>query len=138
VREALTLAGHPHCGVLLDTYHLQRSGGSVQGLEDIVYFQFSDVPRQGLVPGKSLDRLPPGQGCVPFREIGAWLTRIGYRGYLSSGPRIRSLGAGSGGGREALQATPRWRGPPARSSGWLNSFSSGRSKAQVQAARAGR
>jgi len=62
VREALTLAGHPHCGVLLDTYHLQRSGGSVQGLDDIVYFQFSDVPRHGLVPGKSLDRLPPGQG----------------------------------------------------------------------------
>jgi 2-keto-myo-inositol isomerase len=83
VREALTLAGHLHCGVLLDTYHLQRSGGSVQGLEDIVYFQFSDVPRQGLVPGKSLDRLPPSQGCVPFREISAWLTRIGYHGYLS-------------------------------------------------------
>jgi sugar phosphate isomerase/epimerase len=83
VCEALSLAAHPNCGFLLDAYHLQRSGGSVAGLKEIVYFQFSDVPRQGLVPGKSLDRLPAGQGCVPFPEIIAALKRMRYDGYLS-------------------------------------------------------
>jgi 4-hydroxyphenylpyruvate dioxygenase len=83
VCEALSLAAHPNCGFLLDAYHLQRSGGSAQGLKEIVYFQFSDVPRQGLVPGKSLDRLPAGQGCVPFPEIIASLKRMRYDGYLS-------------------------------------------------------
>lgn len=88
LREALALAGHPHCGLLLDTYHLQRSGGDARALEDvapeeIVYFQYSDVPRSGLEPGMVLDRLPPGQGSVPFREILRLLGSKGYRGYLS-------------------------------------------------------
>ena len=88
LREALTGASHPHCGLLLDTYHFQRSGGDVRRLEDlapgeIAYFQYSDVPRQGLQPGKSLDRLPPGQGSVPFREIFEQLREKRYNGYLS-------------------------------------------------------
>ena len=31
--------------------------------------QYSDVPASGLEPGKALDRLPPGKGSVPFKEI---------------------------------------------------------------------
>ena len=87
LRDALTRADHPHCGMLLDTYHFQRSGGDIRSLDDaalgkIVYFQYSDVPTQGLQPGKALDRLPPGQGSVPFREIFARLSRR-YDGYFS-------------------------------------------------------
>jgi sugar phosphate isomerase/epimerase len=88
LRDVLARAGHPHCGLLLDTYHFGRSGGDPRALKDlapqeIAYFQYSDVPKNGLQPGKSLDRLPPGQGSVPFREIFRRLSEKRYGGYLS-------------------------------------------------------
>ena len=88
LREVLGRADHTHCGVLLDTYHFQRSHGDVRRLEEvapeeIVYIQYSDVPAVGLEPGKALDRLPPGQGSVPFRDIFKRLPVARYGGYLS-------------------------------------------------------
>lgn len=88
LRDVLARAGHKHVGLLLDTYHFGRSGGDPHALEDlapeeIAYFQYSDVPRDGLQPVKTLDRLPPGQGRVPFREIFLCLVKKGYRGYLT-------------------------------------------------------
>jgi len=88
LRDLLGLAAHPHCGILLDTYHFQRSGGDLRSLDEIgsgqiIYVQYSDVPKQGLQPGKTLDRLPPGQGGVPFREILGRLAEERYTGYLS-------------------------------------------------------
>jgi 2-keto-myo-inositol isomerase len=88
MRELLALARHPHCGLLLDTYHLQRSGADVQAIgsvdpEEIAYVQYSDVPSRGLEPGKALDRLPPGQGVVPFMAIFRTIAQKGYGGYLS-------------------------------------------------------
>ncbi len=44
---------------------------------------WGDVPRSGLRSGFALDRLPPGQGVVPFREILRALSAKGYTGYLS-------------------------------------------------------
>jgi 4-hydroxyphenylpyruvate dioxygenase len=88
MRELVASAGHPGCGLLVDSYHLQRSGGHPRDLDDlapaeIAYVQFSDVPRSGLVPGAATDRLPPGQGAVPFREFFAAIRGRGYRGYAS-------------------------------------------------------
>jgi len=88
IRELTALAAHPHCGILLDTYHLGRSGAELSAIEDvklaeIAYVQYSDVPASGLEPGKALDRLPPGKGVVPFREIFGVLAGKGYSGYLS-------------------------------------------------------
>ncbi len=88
MREVVTRAGHPSVGLLLDSYHLERSGGSPRDLEDlgpeeIAYVQYSDVPRSGLEPGKALDRLPPGQGSVPFKEFFAAFAGKGYAGYAS-------------------------------------------------------
>ncbi|HYB41424.1 MAG TPA: sugar phosphate isomerase/epimerase [Candidatus Methylomirabilis sp.] len=88
LRELLARAAHPSCGLLLDTYHLDRSGASLAAVEaveaaEIAYVQFSDVPRSGLEPGKALDRLPPGQGRVRFKEIFGVIARKGYPGYLS-------------------------------------------------------
>ena len=88
MRELLALAGHPRCGLLLDAYHLIRSGGKpgdIDGVpaEEIVYVQFSDVPRSGLVPGQATDRLPPGAGAVPFRDFFARVAAKGYAGYAS-------------------------------------------------------
>jgi len=88
MREALARAGHPRSRLLLDTYHLLRSGGSARDVEDIKpdeisYVQFSDVPASGLEPGKALDRLPPGRGIVPFREVFAAAAARGYGGFAS-------------------------------------------------------
>ncbi len=88
LRDVLARAGHKHVGLLLDTYHFGRSNGDPRALEDlapeeIAYFQYSDVPKNGLQPGKTLDRLPPGQGGVPFREIVGRLSQKGYSGYLT-------------------------------------------------------
>ena len=88
MRELLARAGHPRCGLLLDTYHLGRSGARPAELEDlrpeeILYVQLSDVPRTGVQPGKVLDRLPPGQGSVPFREYFAAIAAKGYGGPMS-------------------------------------------------------
>ena len=88
MREVMARAGHFQTGLLLDAYHLGRSGASARDLEDvrpeeIAYVQYSDVPRTGLEPGKALDRLPPGQGSVPFKEFFAAVVRKGYAGYAS-------------------------------------------------------
>jgi len=87
-REVVTRAGHAHCGLLVDTYHLYRSDGDLRALrelspDEIAYVQYSDVPRDGLRPGVTTDRLPPGQGIVPFAEVFQVLEEKGYQGYLS-------------------------------------------------------
>jgi len=87
-REVLARAGHRSCGLLLDAYHLGRSGATPKAVEDvapaeIVYVQFSDPPRTGLEPGKALDRLPPGQGSFWFREFFALMAGKGYAGFAS-------------------------------------------------------
>jgi len=84
MRELLARAAHPAVGLLLDTYHLWRSGATLADLAavapaEIAYVQFSDVPRSGLEPGQATDRLPPGQGIVPFREFFALVADKGYR-----------------------------------------------------------
>jgi sugar phosphate isomerase/epimerase len=88
VRDMLARASHPSCGLLLDTYHLQRSGAVASSLDDvrpeeIAYVQYSDVPASGLQPGQALDRLPPGRGVVPFAAFFGAILAKGYRGFLS-------------------------------------------------------
>jgi 4-hydroxyphenylpyruvate dioxygenase len=88
VREITARAAHPSVGLLLDTYHLGRSGATLRQVDEvapgeIAYVQFSDPPRTGLEPGKALDRLPPGHGSYAFREFFALLDAKGYAGYAS-------------------------------------------------------
>jgi sugar phosphate isomerase/epimerase len=88
IRELLALAAHPQCGLLLDAYHLVRSGGEPGDIDDLplselAYVQYSDVPRTGLVPGAATDRLPPGAGAVPFRDFFAKVASKGYTGFAS-------------------------------------------------------
>ena len=112
VREILAKAAHPHVGLLLDAYHLGRSGARPEDLDsvpgaDIAYVQFSDVPRSGLVPGQALDRLPPGQGSVPFAAFFAALERRGYAGccsYEAPNPAAWARDPAAV-AREALEAT---------------------------------
>lgn len=88
VREVVALADHPSCGLLLDTYHIQRTTGGLRDYEDvapdeITYVQFSDVPDAPPPQGTAVDRLPPGRGTVPFRDVFRLLAAKGYDGYLS-------------------------------------------------------
>jgi 2-keto-myo-inositol isomerase len=87
VREALALADHPRCGLLLDTYHIERTGGGTRAYEDldpseIAYVQYSDVPIEPK-PDMVLDRLAPGHGVIPFEKIFQLLSEKGYDGYLT-------------------------------------------------------
>lgn len=87
--EIVDLAAHPNCGLLLDAYHLERSGGGGRGFENypankIFAFQFSDVPAGQAAPAtRPTDRLPPGKGKVRWREVFQLLKEKGYAGYLS-------------------------------------------------------
>ncbi|MCC6174597.1 MAG: sugar phosphate isomerase/epimerase [Chloroflexi bacterium] len=88
VRDLLARAANPCFGLLVDTYHIQRSDGGLGAYErlapgEIAYFQYSDVPAGPLTPGQTFDRLPPGQGIVPFSAIFQIVAEKGYRGYLS-------------------------------------------------------
>jgi 2-keto-myo-inositol isomerase len=88
-RDILAAAGHTRCGLLLDTYHLERSGSGGRGFEnvpasDIFAFQYSDVPATPAPGGlRPADRLPPGSGSVRWREVFGLLLEKGYAGYLS-------------------------------------------------------
>jgi sugar phosphate isomerase/epimerase len=89
VRDLLARAAHPNMGLLVDTYHIERGGGGLHTYEDlahgeIAYFQYSDVPAGPMdPPGNTFERLPPGQGVVPFAEILPIVAAKGYSGYLS-------------------------------------------------------
>jgi sugar phosphate isomerase/epimerase len=88
-REIVALAGLPNCGLLLDTYHLHRSGAVGSGFKDvpaheIFAFQFSDVPQDPPPEGPTaLDRLPPGKGDVHWREVFGLLIEKDYGGYIN-------------------------------------------------------
>jgi sugar phosphate isomerase/epimerase len=112
VREVLAKAAHPACGLLLDTYHLQRSGRPGRGFaevapEEIVYVQYSDVPREGLQPGFAVDRLLPGHGAVDFPGVFGLLEEKGYAGPLSlEAPNAATWARDAGEvAQEALRAT---------------------------------
>ena len=88
VREVLALAAHSACGLLLDTYHLQRSGRGGRGFaevapEEIAYVQYSDVPREGLQPGVTVPGFRPETELFAFSEVFALLAEKGYAGALS-------------------------------------------------------
>lgn len=89
LREIISGAGHAHCGLLLDAYHLHRGPGVAAGLagvtgDELFVFQYSDVPA---VPEagvrRPVDRLAPGDGVVDWDEVFGLLRAMNYRGLLS-------------------------------------------------------
>ena len=87
-RELLARADHSSCGLLVDTYQVACSGGGLRVYEDlqpgeVAYVQYSDAPPGPVQPGPALDRLPPGQGTIPFPDVFRLLAGTGYDGYAS-------------------------------------------------------
>ena len=82
-------SGHPDACILPDVYHIYRGGSPFDGLgllssAAIHCFHFNDYP--GVPPREELgdaDRVYPGAGAAPWREIIGMLTTIGFQGAVS-------------------------------------------------------
>ena len=87
--EVVKQANHPSCGLLLDAYHMERSGSGGRGFENypaekIFAFQFSDVPdAPPSTQNRPTDRLAPGKGKVRWKEVFKLLKEKNYAGYLA-------------------------------------------------------
>ena len=89
LHELIDKADRSNCGLLLDAYHLHRSGSPGRGFvevpgDKIFAFQYSDVS-ENPVTGvrRPTDRLPPGHGRVEWTAVFQLLAEKGYAGHLS-------------------------------------------------------
>jgi 2-keto-myo-inositol isomerase len=88
-RDLVTAAGKKNVGLLLDAYHLARSGRPGRAFEDvpgkdIMHFQYSDLPEKPVTGVKRpTDRLMPGKGAILWSEIFQLLNEKGYTGLMS-------------------------------------------------------
>jgi len=88
-RELVNAAGKDNVGLLLDAYHLARTGRPGRAFEDvpgenIMHVQFSDLSANPVTGEKRpTDRLMPGQGVILWNEIFQLLHEKGYKGFLS-------------------------------------------------------
>ena len=82
-------AGHPDACLLLDAYHIYKSGSSFEGLKLLngasmhafhVNDYPADPPREKIGDG---DRVYPGDGVAPLASIFQTLYKTGFRGALS-------------------------------------------------------
>jgi sugar phosphate isomerase/epimerase len=82
-------SGHPQACILADTYHLYKGGSNPVGLRvlngaALHVLHFNDYPEK---PTRDeitdAQRIYPGDGVAPLKEILRELRRIGYRGVLS-------------------------------------------------------
>ncbi len=103
-RELCDRIGREACGVLVDTLHLVRSGGSVADVADLDAAELAVVQIADCVaaappdlPAESREsRLLPGEGAVDFPGLVAALDRIGWSGVVSTevlSARLRRLPA---------------------------------------------
>ncbi len=88
--QLLREAAQPNAGICLDTFHFFVGVSKFDDLHalrpgEVEHVHFHDVP--GSIPREILadtNRIPPGQGVIPLKQITAALRRIGYRGNLST------------------------------------------------------
>jgi sugar phosphate isomerase/epimerase len=87
--EVVERAGHPDGTVVIDTFHIFRGGGSVEGLAklrggQVAVAHFNDTPAQ---PSREQqhdkDRVWPGEGHLDLRRYLDLLQQIGFHGWLS-------------------------------------------------------
>lgn len=83
-----TECGSPEGCVLPDIYHLYKGGSDFAGLHllgpsAIGIFHVNDYPKIDRERIVDADRVYPGDGIAPMKEIFGALKAMGYRGYLS-------------------------------------------------------
>src|SRR4051812_19929871 len=100
-REVCGRVGYERVGLLVDTWHLARSGGSAGDLADLGPHELACVQLADAAPAAAEDlpeesrrsRLLPGEGAVDFGAVAAALTRAGYDGPLGTEVLDRNLAA---------------------------------------------
>jgi 2-keto-myo-inositol isomerase len=80
--------GSPEGCILPDVYHLYKGGSDFAGLHllapgAIGIFHVNDYPKIERDKIVDADRVYPGDGIAPLKEVFATLKSMGYRGYLS-------------------------------------------------------
>jgi sugar phosphate isomerase/epimerase len=91
VGEVLLVAaecGSPEGCILPDIYHLYKGGSDFAGLHllgpsAIGIFHINDYPKIDRDKIVDADRVYPGDGIAPLKQVFAALRAMGYRGYLS-------------------------------------------------------
>ena len=83
-----TECGSPEGCVLPDVYHLYKGGSDFAGLHllgpsAIGIFHVNDYPKIDRDKIVDADRVYPGDGIAPLKEVFATLKTMGYRGYVS-------------------------------------------------------
>jgi sugar phosphate isomerase/epimerase len=82
-------SGHPKACVLPDIYHLFKGGSGFEGLKllqgkAIGIFHVNDYPKdKDRAVIRDADRVYPGDGIAPLKDVFRTLRDIGYRGMLS-------------------------------------------------------
>lgn len=82
-------AGHPDACIVLDPFHLYRGGSGFGGVKflrgtNIAICHFNDSPFDPPRFAQSdADRVYPGDGILPLKEMLRDLEALGYKGYLS-------------------------------------------------------
>jgi sugar phosphate isomerase/epimerase len=97
-RAVCERVGYERCGLLVDTWHLARSGGSAGELADLgpdelACVQVADAATSAagdLASESRRSRLLPGEGVVDFAAVAAGLTAAGYAGPI--GTEVLSVG----------------------------------------------
>ena len=80
--------GHAEGCVLPDVYHLYKGGSDFAGLAllspaAIGIFHVNDYPKIERAKIVDADRVYPGDGVAPLKDVFATLKKVGYRGFLS-------------------------------------------------------
>jgi sugar phosphate isomerase/epimerase len=91
-RAVCERVGYGRCGVLVDTWHLARSGGTPADLADLGSHEIACVQLADAAPEAADDladesrrsRLLPDDGVVDFPAVAAALTNAGYDGPLGT------------------------------------------------------
>lgn len=89
--EAIGVAaecGDPAAAILPDVYHLYKGGSGFSGLgllagRAVGIFHVNDYPAIDRDRITDADRVYPGDGVAPLKEVFATLRAIGYRGFVS-------------------------------------------------------
>jgi len=82
-------ADHPDASIIMDPFHILRGGGPIESIakvpgEKVAIWHWNDAPGDKPFAEQSdADRVLPGDGIGPLREIEQLALAQGYEGYVS-------------------------------------------------------